>query len=113
MNDKRFCYIEPSNCIYDMKTDTMYFLGDIKNIYALLDLINKQIYGLQHRLEVAEIATKLACENISCIDCEHFDCRKEYNETHTCLDCSLLNLANEHLSDYFRKQAEKELKGEE
>ena len=41
MNDKRFCYIEPLNCIYDMTTDTMYLLGDIKNIYALLDLMNK------------------------------------------------------------------------
>ena len=32
--------------------------------YIREDLINKQIADLQHKLEVAEIATKLACEKV-------------------------------------------------
>lgn len=107
MNDKRFCYIEPLNCIYDMETDTMYFLDDIKNICALLDLINKQISDLQHRLEVSERATKLACKRLQddyCINCD--------NQT----NCSKVETCERALSVYlpsgFKEQAEKELKGE-
>lgn len=107
MNDKRFCYIELSNCIYDMKTDTIYFLGNIKNIYDLLDLINKQILDLQHRLEVSERATELACKRLQddyCINCD--------NQT----NCSKVEMCERALSVYlpsdFKEQAEKEVKGE-
>ena len=94
MNDKRFCYIEPLNCIYDMKRDTMYLLGDIKNIYALLDLINKQISDLQHRLEVTDKAFNNLYEKFEVVAFEYAKIDTIPSKLH------------------FKEQAESELKGE-
>ena len=108
MNDKRFCCIEQLNCIYDMKTDTMYFLGDIKNIYALLDLINKQIADLQHRLEVSEKALELACEELDDSGCIAICNYCPYNIQETCPNECPQNTTL--LEKYFKEQAEKEVK---
>lgn len=54
---------------------------------------DKQIADLQHRLEVAEIATKLACKEID----------SEY----------MYGVYRSEYPQYFKEQAEKELKGEE
>lgn len=54
---------------------------------------DKQISDLQHRLKVAEIATKLACKEID----------SEYMYGVYCTE----------YPQYFKEQAEKELKGEE
>ena len=68
---------------------------ELYNIYPIIDLLNQldeQISDLQHRLEVAEIATKLACKEID----------SEYMYGVYCTE----------YPQYFKEQAEKELKGE-
>ena len=67
--------------------------------YIREDLINKQIADLQHRLKVAEIATKLVCKEelraIGIYD-DDLDYKKEMSI----------------LEQQYKEQAEKEIKGE-
>ena len=68
---------------------------ELNNIYPIIDLLNQldeQISDLQRRLEVAEKATKLACKEID----------SEYMYGVYCTE----------YPQYFKEQAEKELKGE-
>lgn len=61
--EERYGY-QNRKVIYDKNTDNDI---ELNNIYPIIDLFNQldeQISDLQHRLEVAERATKLACEEL-------------------------------------------------
>lgn len=61
-------------------------------------------------LAIYKRALELACVNVNCMDCCHFNCRKEpYNEKHNCIECHALGLTQKHLSKYFLDKAKKEL----
>lgn len=64
----------------------------------------KRIADLQHKLKVAEIATKLACDYLNAVEGDELYelCKDIYND-------------NDYLMakmNYFKEQAEKEIKGE-
>ena len=61
--EERYGY-QNRKVIYDKTSDNDI---ELNNIYPIIDLFNQldeQISDLQHKLEVAEIATKLACERV-------------------------------------------------
>lgn len=89
--EERYGY-QNRKVIYDKNADNDI---ELNNIYPIIDLFNQldeQIIDLQHKLKVSEIATKLACKEI---DSEYM-----YGVYHT------------EYPQYFKEQAEKEIKGE-
>lgn len=82
------------------------------NTYIREDLINKQIADLQHRLEVSDRATKLACKELDDSDCIaicNYCPYNPHNIQETCPnECPQNTIL---LEKYFKEQAEKELKG--
>ena len=112
---KRFSLEERDNdqypkVIYDKENDE-----DIKlnNIYTIIDLFNQldeQIADLQHRLEVAERALELACEEMDDSGCVAICNYCPYNLQEICpKECPQSTIL---LEKYFKEQAEKEIKGE-
>lgn len=78
--------------------------------YIREDLINKQIADLQHKLEVAEIATKLACEELDDRGCSATCNYCPYNEQEICPnECPQNTIL---LEKYFKEQAERKVKGD-
>ena len=70
--EERYGY-QNRKVIYDKNTD-----NDIElyNIYSIIDLLNQldeQISDLQHRLKVAEITTKLACDELRYLNYKTFN----------------------------------------
>lgn len=64
--EERYGY-QNRKVIYDKNSDNDI---ELNNIYQIIDLFNQldeQIFDLQHRLEVAEIALELACK-YGCFD---------------------------------------------
>ena len=94
---------------------------DLSTAYAYIKGQDEKIADLQHQLEVAEKALELACkrywedcgmEDCPCGEDEYFD--ENYNK---CNDCSntgdmTVNYNGTCWVDYFKEQAEKEIKGE-
>lgn len=78
--------------------------GDIVCRARLLPEILKYISDLQHRLKVAEIATKLACDYLNSVEGDElFElCKDIYNDN----DYLIVKM------NYFKTQAEKEVQGE-
>ena len=75
---------------------------ELNNIYPIIDLLNQlddQISGLQHRLEVAEKALELACN-------EELRSFGEYDEDYG------YEKQLQMLKDQYKDQSEKEVKGE-
>lgn len=75
-----------------------------RNLEKQLAEKDKQIADLQHRLRVAEITTKLACDYLNAVEGDKLYelCKDIYND-------------NDYLiakMNYFKEQAEKEVKGE-
>lgn len=112
----RYEYYKGTTEVIDNELDT--FVEDVvltlnvkdSNIKELVRIKNnqyEQISDLQHRLEVSERATELACKRLQddyCINCD--------NQT----NCSRVEMCEKALSVYlpsdFKEQAESELKGE-
>lgn len=89
--EERYGY-QNRKVIYDKNSDDDI---ELNNIYPIIDLFNQldeQIADLQHKLKVSEIATKLACKEID----------SEYMYGVYCTE----------YPQYFKEQAEKEIKGE-
>lgn len=75
--------------------------------YIREDLINTQIADLQHRLEVSDRATKLACEELDDSGCIAICNYCPYNIQEICPnECPQNTIL---LEKYFKQQAEKEL----
>ena len=91
--EERYGY-QNRKVIYDKNADNDI---ELNNIYPIIDLLNQldeQISDLQHRLEVAEKTTELACDELRHLNYIIFD------------------NADIEFEQQFKKQAEKELKGE-
>ena len=91
--EERYGY-QNRKVIYDKNADNDI---ELNNIYPIIDLLNQldeQITDLQHRLEVAEIATKLACDELRNLNYRTF------------------NNTDIYFEQQFKDQAEKEVKGE-
>ena len=101
--EERYGY-QNRKVIYDKNADNDI---ELNNIYPIIDLLNQldeQISDLQHRLEVAERTTKLACDYLNAVEGDKLYelCKDIYSD-------------NDYLMtkmNYFKEQAEKELKGE-
>lgn len=101
--EERYGY-QNRKVIYDKNADNDI---ELNNIYPIIDLLNQldeQISDLQHRLEVAERTTKLACDYLNAVEGDKLYelCKDIYND-------------NDYLMakmNYFKEQAESELKGE-
>ena len=101
--EERYGY-QNRKVIYDKNADNDI---ELNNIYPIIDLLNQldeQISDLQHRLEVAERTTKLACDYLNAVEGDKlYELFKDiYND-------------NDYLMakmNYFKEQAESELKGE-
>ena len=77
---------------------------DLSTAYAYIKGQDEKIADLQHRLEVAERTTKLACDYLNAVEGDKLYelCKDIYND-------------NDYLMakmNYFKEQAESELKGE-
>lgn len=107
--EERYGY-QNRKVIYDKNTDNDI---ELNNIYPIIDLFNQldeQIADLQHRLEVAERATKLACEEMDDSGCVAICNYCPYNLQEICPnECPQSTIL---LEKYFKEQAEKEIKGE-
>lgn len=78
--------------------------------YAFIKGQNEKIADLQHRLKVAEKATKMACKELYDSDSISICDYCTYNIQDKCPnECPQYT---EELEKYFKEQAEKELKGE-
>lgn len=89
--EERYGY-QNRKVIYDKNSDNDI---ELNNIYPIIDLFNQldeQIIDLQHKLKVAEKALELACKEID----------SEYMYGVYCTE----------YHQYFKEQAEKEVKGE-
>lgn len=101
--EERYGY-QNRKVIYDKNADNDI---ELNNIYPIIDLLNQldeQISDLQHRLKVAERTTKLACDYLNAVEGDKLYelCKDIYND-------------NDYLMtkmNYFKEQAESELKGE-
>lgn len=92
--EERYGY-QNRKVIYDKNADNDI---ELNNIYPIIDLFNQldeQIADLQHRLAIAEKATKLACDELRNLNYRTFD--------NSYID----------FEQQFKEQAEKEIKGEE
>ena len=101
--EERYGY-QNRKVIYDKNTDNDI---ELNNIYPIIDLFNQldeQIADLQHRLKVAERATKLACDYLNAVEGDELYelCKDIYN------DDDYLKVK----MNYFKAQAESEIKGE-
>lgn len=70
--EERYGY-QNRKVIYDKNADNDI---ELNNIYLIIDLFNQldeQIADLQHRLEVSERATKLACNELRALNYRTFD----------------------------------------
>lgn len=113
---KRFSLEERDNdqypkVIYDKENDE-----DIKlnNIYTIIDLFNQldeQIADLQHRLEVVEKALN-EMANYAINDNDLYDLVSDFNIENERYDEDHFGIDTCDVVDYFKEQAEKELKGE-
>lgn len=96
--EERYGY-QNRKVIYDKDADNDIELNSIYPIIDLLNQLDEQIPDLQHRLEVAEKATKLVCKeelrSIGIYD-DDLDYKKEMSI----------------LEQQYKEQAEEELKGE-
>ena len=91
--EERYGY-QNRKVIYDKNSDNDI---ELNNIYPIIDLFNQldeQISDLQHKLKVAEIATKLACDELRALNYKTF------------------NNADIDFEQLFKEQSEKEVKGE-
>ena len=91
--EERYGY-QNRKVIYDKNADNDI---ELNNIYPIIDLLNQldeQISDLQHRLEVAEITTKLACDELRNLNYRTFN--------NTDID----------FEQQLKEKAEKEVKGE-
>ena len=77
--------------------------------------LEQQLAEKDKMLAIYKRALELACFNVDCMYCSHFECRKEpYNEKHNCIECGELGSTQKHLSKYFLDLAKEKLeKGEE
>lgn len=108
--EERYGY-QNRKVIYDKNADNDIELNSIYPIIDLLNQLYEQISDLQHRLEVAERATKLACEEMDDSGCVAICNYCPYNLREICpKECPQSVIL---LEKYFKEQAEKELKGEE
>ena len=101
--EERYGY-QNRKVIYDKNADNDI---ELNNIYPIIDLLNQldeQISDLQHRLEVAERTTKLACDYLNAVEGDKLYelCKDIYNDNDY-----LMAKMND-----FKEQAESELKGE-
>ena len=109
---KRFSLEERDNdqypkVIYDKENDEDIKLNNIFTIIDLFNQLDEQIADLQHRLEVAEKATKLACEEMDDSGCIAICNYCPYNLQEECPnECPQ---STEVLEKYFKDQAEKEI----
>lgn len=109
--EERYGY-QNRKVIYDKNADNDI---ELNNIYLIIDLFNQldeQIADLQHKLEVAEKATKLACKELDDSDCIaicNYCPYNPHNIQETCPnECPQNTIL---LEKYFKEQAEKEVKG--
>ena len=91
--EERYGY-QNRKVIYDKKSDNDIELNNIYPIIGLFNQFDGQISDLQHRLEVAERTTKLACNELRNLNYRTFD--------NVDID----------FEQQFKEQAEKEVKGE-
>lgn len=98
------------------KQDVVDKLGELEDVlekWHIEDLdkfLDEQISDLQHRLEVAERATKLACEEMDDSGCVAICNYCPYNLQEICPnECPQSVIL---LEKYFKEQAEKEVRGE-
>ena len=89
--EERYGY-QNRKVIYDKKSDNDIELNNIYPIIGLFNQFDEQISDLQHRLEVAERTTKLACDELRNLNYRTFD------------------NADIDFEQQFKEQAEKELK---
>lgn len=109
--EERYGY-QNRKVIYDKNADTDV---ELNNIYPIIDLLNQlddQISGLQHRLEVAERTTKLACDCVPCKFCPNGNEDGYCCKTSEIWDSSDDYECNTAKFNHFKEQAEKEIKGE-
>ena len=72
--------------------------------------LKQQLARKDKLLAIYKRALELACFNVDCMYCSHFECRKEpYNEKHNCIECGELGLTQKHLSKYFLDLAKEKL----
>ena len=91
--EERYGY-QNRKVIYDKNADNDIELNNIYPIIGLLNQFYKQIADLQHRLEVAERTTKLACNELRNLNYRTFD--------NVDID----------FEQQFKEQAERKVKGE-
>ena len=91
--EERYGY-QNRKVIYDKNADNDIELNNIYSIIGLLNQFDKQIADLQHRLEVAERTTKLACNELRNLNYRTFD--------NVDID----------FEQQFKEQAERKVKGE-
>lgn len=107
--EERYGY-QNRKVIYDKNADNDIELNSIYPIIDLLNQLDEKIADLQHRLEVAERATKLACEEMDDSGCVAICNYCPYNLREICpKECPQSTIL---LEKYFKEQAEKEVKGE-
>ena len=108
--EERYGY-QNRKVIYDKNSDNDI---ELNNIYPIIDLFNQldeQIIDLQHKLKVAEIAlNEMSVYAIN--DNDLYDLVIDFNIENERYDENHLGVYTCDVVDYFKEQAEKEVKGE-
>lgn len=108
--EERYGY-QNRKVIYDKNADNDI---ELNNIYPIIDLLNQldqQIADLQHKLEVAEMALN-EMSNYAINDNDLYDLVSDFNIENERYDEDHFGIDTCDVVDYFKEQAEKEVRGE-
>lgn len=108
--EERYGY-QNRKVIYDKNADNDIELNSIYPIIDLLNQLDEQISDLQHRLKVAENALN-KMSNYAIHDNDLYDLVSDFNIENERYDEDRFGIDTCDVVDYFKEQAESELKGE-